>query len=414
MSTHKKPKAKIQAAAPPIKRTYFGKILLVGIILIGIVLLVMYYRHSGNEPVTNLTNPQDTSQHSQKETPAAQSENVWIQRTEAIDELFHYVYTPCWEGAYGAIGDAYLFAVDHDSSLLRFHLIDHDLRNMCVGRWVDDRAWVCLAEFKWWEVTGRNNFSLVDDAKHRYMEARDENRFGHPEGFWSWYNWPPESNIRENIFTNSNMNQMLTVACWLYEATGEKQFLRDALLAWNGDSKYPGIEKTWYKGDGRWEGKPGLAAFGKQVPWEGAGYCSVGAALYRATKDVKYKKIVVATAKRIMDPANNWIDPQSFYQIKMDGNGAFVNFLLDAYSIAPDELSDLLPKIETMLDNVWSNHDGTASLTLHRESDNGIRNGWNPYGGEDGYNVNEVGTVHAQGEAVRAFGIFTYFKLQKR
>ena len=412
MSTHKKPKAKSQAAAPPIKRTYFGKILLAGIILIGVLLSVMYYHHSGNEPETNSKIPESISQPSQKDTSTVQ--NVWIQRTQAIDELFHYVYSPCWEGAYGAIGDAYLFSVDHDSSLYRFHLIDHDLRKMCVGRWVDDRAWVCLAEFKWWEVTGRNNFSLVEDAKQRYLEARTENRFGHPEGFWSWYNWPPESTIRENIFTNSNMNQMVTVACWLYEATGEKQFLRDALLAWNGDSKYPGIEKTWYKGDGRWEGRPGRAAFGQQVPWEGAGYCSVGAALYRATKDVKYKKIIVATAKRIMDPANNLIDPQSFYQIKMDGNGAFVNFLLDAYSIAPDELSNLLPKIETMLDNVWTNHDGTASLTLHRESDNGIRNGWNPYGGEDGYNVNEVGTVHAQGEAVRAFGTFTFYKIQKR
>ena len=33
-----------------------------------------------------------------------------------------------------------------------------------------------------------------------------------------------------------------------------------------------------------------------------------------------------------------------FYQIHMDGNGAFVNFLLDAYALAPDQLPDLLRK----------------------------------------------------------------------
>jgi hypothetical protein len=47
---------------------------------------------------------------------------------------------------------------------------------------------------------------------------------------------------------------------------------------------------------------------------------------------------------------------------------------------------------------------------LHRAADDGIRNGWNPEGGEDGYGVNEVGTVHAQGEAARAFGIFAWYK----
>ena len=81
----------------------------------------------------------------------------WLQRAYAIDELYHGRYTPCWEGAYGAIGDAYLFAATRDSSLLRFHLIDHDLQRMCTGRWVDDRAWICLAEILWWEVTNKTN-----------------------------------------------------------------------------------------------------------------------------------------------------------------------------------------------------------------------------------------------------------------
>lgn len=333
-----------------------------------------------------------------------------LERAYAIDELFHKVYTPCWEGAYGAIGDAYLFAVTNDSSLLRFHLADHDLRAMCAGRWVDDRAWVCLAEFIWWQVTGRTNRELVEDARRRYLQARAEGRLSRHEGFWSWYNWPPGSALPEKIFTNSNMNQMASVACWLYDATGDKQFLDDALLVWNGDHEVPGVEQTLYKGNGRWEGTPGLAAFGKQLPWNGAEYCSIATLLYRITKDPKYKKIAVATARRISDPSNGWIDATDFYQRKMDGNGAFVNYLLDAYLLAPNELPGIPKQIEMMLEHVWTNHRNMATVTLHRLSDHGIRNGWNPNGGEDGYGVNEVGTVHAQAEAVRAFGMFAYVK----
>jgi hypothetical protein len=110
-----------------------------------------------------------------------------------------------------------------------------------------------------------------------------------------------------------------------------------------------------------------------------------------------------------MDPVNGWVDYEYFYQIQHDGSGAFVNFLLDAYAIAPEELEDLPQKIGKMLEHVWTNNNGMAKVTLHREYDHGIRNGWNPYGGENGYGVGEVGTVHAQGEAVRAFGVFTYY-----
>jgi hypothetical protein len=156
-----------------------------------------------------------------------------------------------------------------------------------------------------------------------------------------------------------------------------------------------------------------LAAFGKQIPWEGAEYCSIGAAMYRMTLDPKYKKIVVATAKRIMDPANGWVDSQDFYQLKMDGNGAFVHFILDAYLIAPDELPEIPGKIQKMLEHVWTNHQGKATVILHRLGDDGIRNGWNPSGGEDGYHVDEVGSVHPQSQAVRAFGVFAYVLRQK-
>jgi len=390
MSKHKK-KHHSSQSVPALQNRHGRRSYAVGA-LVAVILLTVYFilsRPSGApEADTRNSTPRPQSASLMREDTSAPA--VWIRRAEAIDAHFHDVYTPCWEGAYGAIGDAYLFAATHDSSLYRFHLLDHDLKQMCVGRWVDDRAWICLAECIWWDVTGRTDAQLVQDAAHRYLEARMEKRFSNVEGFWSWYNWPPGSEAQEQIFTNSNMNQMVTVACWLYLATGEHRFLQDALLAWNGDGTSPGIEKTWYKGNG-------------------AGYCSVAAALYRATHDARYRNIALATARRIMDPKNNWVDPKYFYQLRMDGNGAFVNFLFDAYATAPDSLPDLLPKIRTMLEHVWTNHDGESVVTLHRESDNGIRNGWNPYGGEDGYNVDEVGTVHAQGEAARAFGTFTYY-----
>jgi len=334
---------------------------------------------------------------------------LWITRAEAVTALFHRVYTPCWEGAYGAIGDAYLFAATGDSSLLQFHIFDHDLTRMCEGTWVDDRAWVCLAELAWWRFTGRRNMTLVLDASRRYAEAREQGRFSSVEGFWSWYNWPPSARVQDRIFTNSNMNQMVTVACGLYEATRDRRFLNDALLAWNGDAQHPGIEKTWYRGDGVWEGRAGAAAFGNEIPWDGTGYCSVAAALYAVTQEEKYRSIAAATARHVMDPATGWVDPVDYYQLRMDGGGAFVNFLLDAYEIAPEPLHDLPPKVERMLDHVWTNHGGTSEVTLHRLADDGIRNGWNPGGGEEGYGVGEIGTVHAQGEAARAFGLFAYY-----
>ena len=336
-----------------------------------------------------------------------------VKRAYAIDGLFHRVYTPGWEGANGAIGDAHFFAATHDSSLLRLYTVDHDLRKMFNGAWVDDRAWICLAEMYWWHFTGRKNSIWVEDAKQRYLEARAEGRLSNHEGFWSWYNWPPNAKVNDMIFTNSNMNQMVSVACWLYEATRDRRFYKDALLVWNGDSKCPGIEKTFYRGKGRWEGKPGPAAHGKQLPWEGAEYCSIGAAMFRMTGGAKYKQIVVATAKRIMDPANGWVDPEDFYQLRMDGNGAFVHYILDAYLIASDQLPEIPGKVEKMLEHVWTNHHGMASVTLHRLGDDGIRNGWNPHGGEDGLGVDQVGTLHAQSQAVRAFGVFTYVLSKK-
>jgi len=360
--------------------------------------------------VRSLSPPPPTPSHpvAQQTLPHAIVGGKWVQRALAIDREFRTVFTPCWEGAYGAIGDAYLFAITQDSTLFDFFLHQHPFSAMCEGRWVDDVAWVCLAEEAWWRCTGRSNNQLVGNAIRRYDEVRDQGRLSHVEGFWSWYNWPPSSRMGEQIFTNSNMNEMAAVACWLFEATHEKRYLDDALLVWNGDASAAGVEKAYYRGDGRWEGKGGQAAFGNPLPWEGAGYCTIAASLYRVTGDVRYRKIAVATAKRLMDPKTGWVDAKDFYQLRMDGNGAFVSFMLDAYLSSPDELEEIPAKVERMLEHVWTNAGGKAKVQLHRESDDGIRNGWNPMGGEQGYGVGEVGTVHAQGEAVRAFGVFAY------
>jgi hypothetical protein len=364
------------------------------------VLATQYFSATKNESPPPMTNIQHQD-----------SLNLFdrtVQRAYAIDVLAHQLYNNEWEGATGAIGDAYLYAATGDSRLLELYTHQHRLLDLHNGTWVDDRAWVCLAELTWWDVTGRKNKQWVDDARRRYLDARREGRLSHHEGFWSWYNYYPGAQGNYRLITNTNMNQMATVACWLYEATHEQQFYSDALLIWNGDATNPGVEKKFYYGNGIWKGNEGRAAFGKQFPWEGAGMCTIGAALYRMTHEKKYKDIVVATARRIMDPANGWVDPQDFYQIRMDGNGAFVHFIADAYLTAPDQLPDIPDKIARMLEHVWTNHHGTALTTLHRPIDDGIRNGWNPNGGEDGYHVDEVGTVHAQSEALRAFGVFAY------
>ena len=375
------------------------------VVLLGAGALYLLLRNSTPSP------PQLPPRKTETSLPPAPITG-WTERAFAVSKLFHDVYTPCWEGAYGAIGDAYLFALTRDSSLFRFHIVQRDLRKMCDGTWVDDEAWVCLAELKWWEVTGKGNKSLVLDAMRRYKEVREQGRLSKHEGFWTWYNWPPGASVGERIFTNSNMNQMATVACGLFQATGDRRYLQDAQLVWNGDGKIPGIEQQWYKGNGVWKGRPGPASFGKELPWAGLGCASLAAALYRGTGKEKYRKIAVATARRLLDPATGWVDPASFYQIHMDGNGAFVNFLFDVYSIAPTELKEVPQKVERMLEHVWTNHDGRATVILHRLTDHGIRNGWNPHGGEDGYGVGEIGTVHAQGEAARAFGVFAYYRAQ--
>lgn len=344
----------------------------------------------------------------------ASAHTVWTERASAVAQRFYAVYTSGWEGANGAIGDAFLFRATGDTAILHRYRTRFPLTAMFNGTWVDDRAWICLAELYWWEFTGRKNGVWLADARQRYDEAKKEGRLSSHEGYWSWYNYPPRWNVGERIFTNSNMNLMAAVACRLYEATGERKYLDDALLVWNGDVRTPGVERTFYRGNGVWAGRGGAAAFGKQLPWESASYLTLLNALHRATKEERYRTIAVASARHILDPANGWVDGEDFYQKHMDGNGAFVHYLFDAYDISPKELAEVPVKVERMLNHVWTNHHGRATVTLHRASDHGIRNGWNPNGGEDGYGVDEIGTVHAQSQALRAFGVFAFYHSRHR
>ena len=87
----------------------------------------------------------------------------------------------------------------------------------------------------------------------------------------------------------------------------------------------------------------------------------------------------------------------------------FINFLMDAYNIAPNELSEILIKCQSMLDHTWNNNDGKAAVVLHRTDDHSIRHGWNPNGGEDGYYPKDLGTILAQGQALRAWGVVAYY-----
>ena len=290
-----------------------SRFLYAGIVLgmIGCLYVIISLFHSSPP----FPNTQIVGKVDQQNLKPEEAFTITVQRAYAVDKRFQEVYNNGWEAANGAIGEAFLFAATGDRSLLERYVKNRKLTDLFNGTWVDDRAWICLAELYWWKFSGKTHSEWVEDAMKRYVEARNEGRLSNYEGFWSWYNWPPQSKVNDMIITNSNTNQMVTVACMLYEATHDRQFYNDAMTVWEGDRKYPGIEKTFYRGDGRWEGKGGRAAFGKQLPWEAASYLSVVAAMYRMTGNPKYKTIAAASAKRIMDPANGWVDSADYYQI---------------------------------------------------------------------------------------------------
>ena len=107
-----------------------------------------------------------------QESPASDLFQRTVQRAYAVDKLFHQVYNAEWEGANGAIGDAFLYAATGDENLLSLYTNTYRLLAMHNGTWVDDRAWICLAEMYWWDVSGRKNMQWVNDAKNRYLEAK--------------------------------------------------------------------------------------------------------------------------------------------------------------------------------------------------------------------------------------------------
>ena len=81
-----------------------GGIVAVAVLLAAVLLIVALRIPSPLSPTrANIQPPQASSSYRPTEK--------WLQRAYAIDVLFHRVYTQCWEGAYGAIGDAHLFAV---------------------------------------------------------------------------------------------------------------------------------------------------------------------------------------------------------------------------------------------------------------------------------------------------------------
>ncbi len=190
----------------------------------------------------------DAPQRSVKDDPlrALKPEDAFaitVQRAYAVDKRFQEVYNGGWEAANGAIGEAFLYAATGNANLLKVYTERRKLTDMFNGTWVDDRAWICLAELYWWQFSGRTNSAWVEDAKKRYVEARSEGRLSNKEGFWSWYSWPPEAHVNDMIITNSNTNQMVTVACMLYDATHDRQFYKDAMAVWEGDRKTQGLKR---------------------------------------------------------------------------------------------------------------------------------------------------------------------------
>src|SRR5512133_3097996 len=94
------------SASPPARETRFP---LWGLLAIAAVVLALLY-YILDKPQIERRPVTATQQAS------PQRLDNWIDRAGAVTTLFHKVYTPCWEGAYGAIGDAYLFRATGDST----------------------------------------------------------------------------------------------------------------------------------------------------------------------------------------------------------------------------------------------------------------------------------------------------------
>ena len=92
----------------PMSKNRTRTVLLLSSVLLIAGLLALALLHPFSSPKGEQTDIPSSIGHRTGTGPADPA--IWLQRARAIDELYHLVYTPCWEGAYGAIGDAYLFA----------------------------------------------------------------------------------------------------------------------------------------------------------------------------------------------------------------------------------------------------------------------------------------------------------------
>ncbi|MGA3287114.1 MAG: hypothetical protein ABSD46_06790 [Bacteroidota bacterium] len=170
MSTKRKRQQAVNDQKPEKKSTFRLKMIALSSIGLFTILAVAYILTKGD-----LFGTKDTPvvrKAASQDSPAPDLFRRTVQRAYAVDKLFHQVYNAEWEGANGAIGDAYLYAATGDENLLSLYTNTYRLLDMHNGTWVDDRAWICLAEMYWWDVSGRKNMQWVDDAKNRYLEAR--------------------------------------------------------------------------------------------------------------------------------------------------------------------------------------------------------------------------------------------------
>ena len=99
MSRQKNKKTKKHEPSTPSKRDFSPSYFIGILAVVGIVTAVIFF----------LSNDAPSEQSAgRRDTLAVIPKNIWIQRAYLIEHQFYKVYTPGWEGAYGAIGDAFL------------------------------------------------------------------------------------------------------------------------------------------------------------------------------------------------------------------------------------------------------------------------------------------------------------------
>jgi hypothetical protein len=131
------------------------------VVSVGIALAVIAYVFFALHPFNTKT--YGTKIVQKEEPKELKPEDVFaitVQRAYAVDVKFQQVYNAAWEGANGAIGEAFLYAATGDKNLLNRYMNDRKLTDMFNGTWVDDRAWICLAELYWWQFSGVSQIGM--------------------------------------------------------------------------------------------------------------------------------------------------------------------------------------------------------------------------------------------------------------